>query len=107
MDKLKIGDFVIIKMHAFFEKCEVVSKEKNTLTLNNGIKFTNKTLVSLNSKAIIVPYTDEEYGRLQAYYEVPRMLKELTNTVMKNRDKAEMMSMLFGKLKRIINRIEK
>lgn len=105
MEKIKIGDFVIVKMPAFFEKCEVKAREKGFLVLDNGIKFSRKTLIPINSKAIITPYTDREYKKLQAYYEVPRMAKDIVNMVAKNRDNEDFMNYFHRKLKHLINRV--
>lgn len=106
MAKLTTGDYVIVKMYALFEKSKIAKKEKDILILENGIRFSRKTMVATNSKAEILPYSEDEYQKLEAYYGVPVLIKELSSLIDKSRDNDEIMARAYKSLKRLKERLK-
>lgn len=101
---MKINDLLIVRGLNILETSPIISKEKGTYTLKNGIKFSiddRLNIKVLNSKCSLEEYSQERFELLKAKKEMPRLIRRL-NDVESLGDNSYIT--LYKKLNRIINK---
>jgi predicted choloylglycine hydrolase len=104
--KFEIGDLILVKGFAFFEKCSVVEIQKSTVTLTNGIKFNRKTLETLNSKCTIHKYDETEYEYLKAKSELQSILNKVKEEITRLSDNKDLIIQTHHKLSKLLNKLK-
>lgn len=103
---MKIGDLVLVTHNAFFEKAEIVEKNKGVYTLSNGIKM-DAMYNPLNSKYKLEPFDQEEYDLLLSKGTITRCLVELNSLHKHGMIEGRIAITTAKKLSKLVNKLKK
>lgn len=102
---MKVGDFLLVIGPGFFEKAEVVSKNKKVYTLNNGIKL-NRHRVPLNSRMSIEPWDEVKFNFLKSKRDMTKTLEKVSAAVKNYKGSMEDFISAHSKMNRILKKLE-